>query len=322
MAASGVVQDIDSDYRPGMPELQIFPDRDKLAAVNVPVGRLADTISLYVGGQRVGKFTDRGRRYDVRVRLMLQQRDSPNDLTPIALRSGDNRLVPLADVVTFRTVSTLPVVNRYNHQRSIQITANPAPGVSQGEAIARCQQIADEARRQLDAERRQAGQPATNFNVIELGNAQAMRETINSLVFALVLGVVIAYMILGVQFNSFIHPFTVLLAMPFAVTGALATLWLTGDTLNMIHQPATGGRHGGARGGAGGVPGAAAAHPDDVGGHRGRGRARGAGPGSRCRDARADGTGHHRWHRVVYPGDARARAGVLRADRAPPRRLR
>ena len=61
-----------------------------------------------------------------------------------------------------------------------------------------------------------------------------MRETIDSLVFALVLGIVIAYMILGVQFNSFIHPLTVLLAVPFAVTGALVTLWLTGDTLNMM----------------------------------------------------------------------------------------
>src|SRR5260370_29160601 len=67
-----------------------------------------------------------------------------------------------------------------------------------------------------------------------MGNAQAMHETINSLVFALLMGIMIAYMILGVQFNSYIHPFTVLLAMPFAVTGALITLWLTGDTLNMM----------------------------------------------------------------------------------------
>jgi HAE1 family hydrophobic/amphiphilic exporter-1 len=76
--------------------------------------------------------------------------------------------------------------------------------------------------------------PANEFDVVELGNAQAMHETIQSLVFALVLGIVIAYMILGVQFNSFVHPLTVLMAMPFAVTGALVTLWLTGDTLNMM----------------------------------------------------------------------------------------
>ena len=234
MRASGAVQDIDSDYRPGMPEVQIFPDREKLAAVNVPVGRLADTVSLFVGGQRIAKYTDRGRRYDVRVRLQLQQRTSPDSLAPLSVRSGDNRLVQLVDVVQLRTVSTLPVINRYNHQRKIQITASPAPGVSQGEAIERCQQIVEEVRREGEARARAEGKPAGDFTAVELGNAQAMQDTINSLIFALVMGVIIAYMILGVQFNSFVHPFTVLLAMPFAVTGALVTLWLTGDTLNMM----------------------------------------------------------------------------------------
>lgn len=222
MAHSGMVQDIDCDYRPGMPEVQIFPIREKLAAVGVPVGRLADSMSLLVGGQRVGKYTDHGRRYDVRLRLRAQQRSSPDQLDPLSLRAGDNRLVPVSDVSFRQTVSTLPVINRYNHQRKIEITASPAHDVSQGEAIARCQAIANEIL------------PNYASNIVELGNAQAMHDTINSLVFALLMGIVIAYMILGVQFNSFIHPFTVLLAMPFAVTGALVTLWLTHDTLNMM----------------------------------------------------------------------------------------
>lgn len=222
MRESRMVQDIDSDYRPGMAEVQIFPDRDKLALVGVPVGRLADSMGLLVGGQRVAKYTDRGRRYDVRVRLQLGQRGSPDQIAPLTLRSGDNRLVQVGDVASFRTVSTLPVINRYNHQRKIEITASPAHGVSQGEAIARCQEIVDQVL------------PENECTVVELGNAQAMQETMRSLVFALVMGIVIAYMILGVQFNSFIHPFTVLLAMPFAATGALVTLWMTGDTLNMM----------------------------------------------------------------------------------------
>jgi HAE1 family hydrophobic/amphiphilic exporter-1 len=222
MAASGLVQDIDSDYRPGMPEVRIYPNRDKLALVNLSMTHLANSLSLHVGGQRIAKYTEAGRRYDVRMRLQLQQRSSPSRLEPLLLRSGEGRLVPLGDVARIETVSTLPVITRYNHQRKIQITANPAPGVSQGEAIARCQEIANRVL------------PAHEFTVVELGNAEAMRETINSLVFALVLGIIIAYMILGVQFNSFVHPFTVLLAMPFAVTGALLTLWLTGDTLNMM----------------------------------------------------------------------------------------
>ncbi len=221
MAASGLVQDIDSDYRPGLAEVQVHPDREKLALLGVPVGRLADSMSLLVGGLRVAKYTQGGRRYDVRVRLKEQQRASPDDLDPLTLRVGANRLVQMQDVARMQTVSTLPVINRYNHQRKIEITASPAAGVSQGEAIERCQALAREVL------------PDT-VNVVELGNAQAMRETINSLIFALVLGILIAYMILGVQFNSFVHPLTVLLAMPFAVTGALVTLWLTGDTLNMM----------------------------------------------------------------------------------------
>jgi HAE1 family hydrophobic/amphiphilic exporter-1 len=222
MRQSGAVQDLDSDYRPGMPEVRIVPDREKLAALGVPVGRLADSLSLFVGGQRVGKYTDQGSRYDVRVRLRLQQRATPNDLDVLTVRAGDNRLVPLGDVATREVHSTLPVINRYNHQRKIEITASPAAGVSQGEAIERCRQLAERVL------------PQDEFQVVELGNAQAMTETIRSLVFALVLGIIIAYMILGVQFNSFVHPLTVLLAMPFAVTGALMTLWWTGDTLNMM----------------------------------------------------------------------------------------
>src|SRR5262249_1850104 len=117
MRARGIVQGIDPDSGPGMPEAQSRPDREKLAMVGVPVGRLADSMSLLVGGQRVGKYTDRGRRYDVRVRLQLQKRSSPNDLESLSLRSGDNRLVPLNDVASMETVATLPVINRYDHRR-------------------------------------------------------------------------------------------------------------------------------------------------------------------------------------------------------------
>jgi multidrug efflux pump subunit AcrB len=217
-----LVHDIDSDYRPGMPELRIKPDREKLAQINMPVGRLADSMSLLVGGERVAKFTSKNRRYDVRVRFQEQERATPDSLRLMTLRAGDTSLVTVEDVVESLNVeATLPVINRYNHQRKIEITASPAEGVSQGEAIARCQEIAKDV----------LGDEGT---VVELGNAQAMHETIRSLVFALIMGILIAYMILGVQFNSFVHPLTVLMAMPFAVTGALVTLWLTGDTLNMM----------------------------------------------------------------------------------------
>lgn len=217
-----LLMDIDMDYRPGMPEVQVKPDREKLALLGLPVSRLAESISLLVGGERVGRFTDRGRRYDVRVRFQEQERASPDNILLMTLRSGDNKLVTVEDVVSELTmVSTLPVINRYNHQRKIEITANTASGVSQGEAIKRCKEIAQ-------------GVLPDHVSLVELGNASALSETMTSLVFALVLGIVVAYMILGVQFNSFVHPLTVLLAMPFAVTGALVTLWITGDSISMM----------------------------------------------------------------------------------------
>ena len=219
-----IFQDIDTSHRPGKPELRIYPDRDKLALLGIPVSRLADSMNLLVGGERVGKFTDRGRRYDIRVKLREQQTATPEELMDLNLRLGGDRLVPVKDLVDLdrvRIIPATPVITRYNHQRNIAITANPGPGVAQGEALDKARRIASEIL-------------PPQISLVELGNAQAMRETIDSLVFALILGIVVAYMILGVQFNSFIHPLTVLLAMPFALTGAVVVLWWCGDTLNMM----------------------------------------------------------------------------------------
>ncbi len=221
MRESGMVADVDANYRPGKTEQRVIPDRDKLASLNIPVGRVAEALSLMIGGQKIAKFTDNGRRYDVRVRLAAGQRATPADLNIVPIRVGENRLVPLVDVVSVQPQATLPVLNRFKHQRSIEITATPAVGVSQGDAVAACQVIA----------KRILGDEA---DIVELGNAQAMRETNRGLIFALALGITIVYGILAVQFASFIHPFTVLLALPFAATGALVTLWWTGDTLNMM----------------------------------------------------------------------------------------
>src|SRR5262249_39232395 len=157
------------------------------------------------------------------LQLQAFERASPDQIDPLPIKAAGGRtIVAMADVSFRKLVDPLPVINRYKNNRKIEITASPGERVSQVEAIERRQAI---ARQHC---------PEDKFTIVELGNAQAMRQTINSLIFALVLGVIIAYMILGVQFNSFIHPFTVILAMPFAVTGALVTLWLTGDTLNMM----------------------------------------------------------------------------------------
>ena len=114
--ASPLLDDLDTDYRPGMPEVRIRPDREKLALVGMSVNHLADSISLLVGGSRVAKYTDHGRRYDVRVRLREQERASPDNLKVMTLRAGNNQLVNVEDVVeSIDIVPTLPVINRFNH---------------------------------------------------------------------------------------------------------------------------------------------------------------------------------------------------------------
>ncbi len=226
MVNSAFVTDVNSDYRPGMLQYDLYPDPVKCAELKVSMQRLAFTINTAFGGARNGRFTDVDRRYDVRLRLLEEQRNSPDQLEDLYVKSESGRLVPLRDLMQRKSRAMLPIINRYNHMRKIQITANTAENVPQGEAFQHCLQIADEVREEM-------GLP-TSYRIVPLGNAQAMQETLNSLWWALVLGFVVAYMILGVQFNSFVHPFTVLLAVPFAVTGALATMWLFGDRLNFM----------------------------------------------------------------------------------------
>jgi multidrug efflux pump subunit AcrB len=220
------VTDVNTDYRPGMPEVHVIPDADKAGELGVPIQRIAYAINVAFGGGRNGRFTDIDKRYDVRVRLLETQRSSPDQLDDLHVKSDKGKLIPLRDVVKRETISMLPVMNRYNHMRKVQLTANTAPGVPQGEALSRCLEIVDEVREEMEL--------PESYRIVILGNAQAMQETLDSLWWALALGFLVAAMILGVQFNSFIHPFTVLVAVPFGVTGALATLWLFGDRLNFM----------------------------------------------------------------------------------------
>src|SRR5205823_14700761 len=103
------------------------------------------------------------RRYDIRLRYLEGQRTSPNQIDDLYVKSESGALVPLGDVTTRKVVSTLPVINRYNHLRKVELTANMAPGVSQGEAIARSSEIADQVREEM-------GLPPS-YRIVQLGNA-------------------------------------------------------------------------------------------------------------------------------------------------------
>jgi multidrug efflux pump len=217
---SGAMVDVDSDYQLGMPELRVVPDRDRAADLGVSMEEVAETIQALVGGVRVGKYNDAGRRIDVRLRLLAGQRTRPEDLARLRVHGRGDEMVPLSGLVAYDEQPALQAVTRRDRERAITVFANVAPGHSQQEAV----QLVEKLSRDL---------PAGTHAV--LGGASAtFRESMTSLLFALALGIIVAYMILGAQFNSFLHPVTVLTILPLSVAGAAFALLIMGKSMNIF----------------------------------------------------------------------------------------
>lgn len=218
--ATGLLVDLDTDYRLGQPEVRVWPLREEAAKRGVSIDSIASTVSAAIGGVREGKFSKDGRRYDVRIRLEDAERDTPAAIAPLQVRNAYGELVQLSSVVNISQVPTLQTITRRNRERSISIFANIAAGKSQAEALDAANKIAAEVLPE-------------GYRLYLGGGAQTFLESFQSLYFVLWLGVLVAYMVLASQFNSFIHPITVLLALPFGVTGAFSALWLSDQSLNL-----------------------------------------------------------------------------------------
>lgn len=220
MHKSGYMVDVDSDYKLGMPEVQIIPDRVKAAARGVSIQAIGENIEALVGGVRAGKYTKNGKRYDIRVRLTPDQRQLPEQIKQIWVQNNRGELIRLSDVVTVTQKATLLTISRKNRERAISIFANMAPGKSQGDAINAVKKIAKEV-------------VPDGYRIVFSGSSETYKESSQSLMFALLMGIFVAYMVLASQFNSFIHPVTVLLSLPFSITGALLALSISNQSLNI-----------------------------------------------------------------------------------------
>ncbi len=220
MKDSGKMIDVDTDYQEGMPEVQVLPDREKAAARGVSVASIGDAVNSMIGGVRAGKFTRGGKRYDVRVQLVDKDRRSAGDIKKIWVRNNRGEVIRLSEVVRIEEKPTLLSISRKNRERAIGVFANVAPGASQEEALKEVGRLAKETL-------------PDGYRVVFTGTSKTFQDSFSSLYFALVLGVFVAYMILASQFNSFLHPFTVLLALPFSLTGAFIALKLGGQSLSI-----------------------------------------------------------------------------------------
>jgi hydrophobe/amphiphile efflux-1 (HAE1) family protein len=218
--ASGQVVDLDMDYRIGMPELRIVPNRARAADLGISVENVATALNATLGGLRIGKYSTEGRRIDVRLRLLAGQRTRPEDLSRLRLRSNAGDLIPLSSLVTTEEVPALQAITRRDRERAITIYANVAPGVSQADVLKYVEGLGTDM--------------PTGYRLVLGGASVAFRESMGDLLFALVLGIGVAYMVLASQFNSFLHPVTVLSILPLSVAGAAFALLATGRSLNIF----------------------------------------------------------------------------------------
>jgi hydrophobe/amphiphile efflux-1 (HAE1) family protein len=220
LESSGLMTDVDSDYQLGMPEIHVIPDREKARSRGVNVATIAQTVEALVGGVRVGKYSKDGKRYDIRVRLKPEQRALPEQISTLWVRNQQGELIRLSEVVRIEKVPTLKAITRKNRARAIGMFANVSPGKSQAEALEYVKRITKSSL-------------PSGYQIVFSGSAQTYKESFQSLIFALVLGILVAYMVLAAQFNSFIHPVTVLLALPFSISGAFLALWISNQSLNI-----------------------------------------------------------------------------------------
>jgi HAE1 family hydrophobic/amphiphilic exporter-1 len=168
----------------------------------------------------VSQFRTGGKSYDVRVRLIPEQRITFGDINRLLVRNRNGELVRLSNVVDVREEVGPDVINRLDRQRSTTIFAN-LEGFPLGEAIEKTRTIVQETL-------------PPGYSIEFAGQAETMGETFQSIVFAFFLTILITYMVLASQFESFIHPFTIMLALPLTIIGALGSLFLTGNTINIM----------------------------------------------------------------------------------------
>ena len=214
---------VDSDLRVNKPELTLNFDRDRAEDLGVPVGEVATTLQVLLGGNRTSTFTRNNKQYDVIVQLDPRARATPSDMTGLYVRGRDGELIKLDALASVKEGVGPRALNHFNRVRSSTLTASLAPGFTLGEAMDSLTRIANEVL------------PKGSSTALA-GESRELEESGSSLYFAFLLALLVVFMVLASQFESLVHPFTVLFAVPLAVTGALFTLKLAGATLNLYSQ--------------------------------------------------------------------------------------
>jgi multidrug efflux pump len=218
-----VLQGADVDLKFNKPELRVIINRLKAAELGISIEDISQTLQLAYSNLRFGYFTKEGKQYQVIGQVDRTNRDDPNDLRSLYVRTMSGELVSLDNVVTIEETSTPPSLYHFNRYKSATISAGLAPGKTISDGITAMQEIAD-------------GILDDTFTTSLSGSSRDFAESSGNTSFAFLLALGLIYLVLAAQFESFVDPFVIMFTVPLAITGALLALFIFGQTLNIFSQ--------------------------------------------------------------------------------------
>lgn len=218
------LEGIDWDYKETRPQVRVKIDYDRAAELGVTVGNIGRTLETLLGSRRVTTYIENGEEYDVILEGERDRQRTPASLENIYVRSArSGQLLPLATFVSYEEFADSTALNRYNRMRSITIEANLREGYTLGEALSYLEGLAKEylpETARLDTK----------------GQSREFLQSGESMLFVFLLGLVVVFLVLAAQFESYLHPLVIMLTVPLAIAGGLLGLYLTGGTLNLYSQ--------------------------------------------------------------------------------------
>ncbi len=215
---------VDTDYKPNKPQFKVVPNRMRAADLGVSIQTIGQTLETCLGSRRVTRYLDRGEEYDVWLQCREEDRQQPTDLSNIFVRSDRSaKLIPLSNLVTIEEQAASPQRKRWNRLQSIIVSADLAPGYNMGEALDFLDNVVKD-----DLE----SQPRVDYS----GDSRQFKEQGSALLFAFGMALLIVFLVLAAQFESFIHPFVIMLTVPVAIVGGLIGLWIIDSSVNIYSQ--------------------------------------------------------------------------------------
>jgi len=221
--ASPILQGVDFDLKFNKPELRVQINRLKAAQLGVSVQDIAQTLQLAYSNLRFGFFTRDGKQYQVMGQVSRVDRDDPDDLKNLYVRTNSGQLISLDNVVSVEESTTPPTLYHFNRYKSATISAGLAPGKTVGDGIKAMEEIKAQV---LD----------DTFTTSLTGTSRDLSESSSNTSFAFILALVLIYLILAAQFESFVDPLTIMFTVPLAIAGAILALSLFGQTINIFSQ--------------------------------------------------------------------------------------